>query len=181
MISPGQIMNTSFDRLHLVNTYGAFGSVGKIRREIVFEGTRDDPPNAATQWKEYDFWCKPGTPTRRTCAIAPLQPRLDWQIWFAAMSRPERYPWTLHLVWKLLQNDPETLALLGPNPFPDAPPLYVRAAYYRYEFAPPGNPDGAWWRREFLGEWLPPFRASDPRLLRILSAYGWLDGPRRMP
>jgi lipase maturation factor len=176
MISPQQIMNTSFDRMHLVNTYGAFGSVGEVRREIVFEGTRDDPPTAATEWKEYDFWCKPGTPTRRPCVIAPFQPRLDWQIWFAAMSRPERYPWTLHLVWKLLHNDARTLALLGPNPFPDAPPLYVRAAYYRYEFAPPGDPDGAWWRRTYLGEWLPPLGASDPRLLRFLEAYGWIGG-----
>jgi lipase maturation factor len=176
MLSPGQIMNTSFDRLNLVNTYGAFGSVGQVRHEIVFEGTRDDPPTAATEWKEYDFWCKPGTPTRRPCVIAPLQPRLDWQIWFAAMSRPDRYPWTLHLVWKLLHNDPGTLSLLGPNPFPDAPPLYVRAAYYRYEFAPPGNPDGAWWNRTYLGEWLPPLGASDPRLLRILEAYGWIEG-----
>jgi len=101
------------------------------------------------------------------------------------MSRPERYPWTLHLVWKLLQNDPGTLALLGPNPFPDAPPLYVRVAYYRYEFAPPGDsepddsgpgdPDDAWWRRTYLGEWLPPLSASDPRLLRALRAYGWIE------
>jgi hypothetical protein len=175
LISPGQIMNTSFDRLHLVNTYGAFGSVGQERHEIVFEGTLDDPPTARTEWKEYDFWCKPGTPTRRPCVIAPFQPRLDWQIWFAAMSRPERYPWTLHLVWKLLHNDPGTLSLLGPNPFPDAPPLYIRAAYYRYEFAPPGNPDGAWWQRTYLGEWLPPLAVGDPRLLRALQAYGWLS------
>jgi len=178
LLSNRQIMSTSFDRLHLVNTYGAFGSVGDTRREIVFEGTRDDPPTAATAWKEYDFWCKPGTPTRRPCVIAPFQPRLDWQIWFAAMSRPDRYPWTLHLVWKLLQNDPGTLALLGPNPFPEEPPLYIRAACYRYEFAPPGNPDGAWWRRTHLGEWLPPLSASDPRLLRALRAYGWLEAPR---
>jgi len=181
LLSARQIMNTSFDRLHLVNTYGAFGSVGEMRREIVFEGTRDDPPTARTEWKEYDFWCKPGTPTRPPCVIAPFQPRLDWQIWFAAMSRPERYPWTLHLVWKLLQNDAGTLALLGPNPFPGDPPLYVRAAFYRYEFAPPGNPEGAWWRREYLGEWLPPLGASDPRLLRFLHAYGWLDGTGASP
>ncbi len=175
MFSARQIMNTSFDRLHLVNTYGAFGSVGEERREIVFEGTRDDPPTGATQWKEYDFWCKPGTPTRRPCVIAPFQPRLDWQIWFAAMARAEHYPWTVHLIWKLLRNDPGALSLLSTNPFPDAPPLYIRAAYYRYEFAPPGNPDGLWWNRTFLGEWLPPLNATDPRLTRFLRAYGWGD------
>jgi hypothetical protein len=174
LFSAQQIMNTSFDRLHLVNTYGAFGSVGKERHEIVFEGTRDDPPTAATKWKEYDFWCKPGTPTRRPCVIAPFQPRLDWQIWFAAMSTPERYPWTLNLVWKLLHNDRGTLSLLSTNPFPGEPPRYIRAAYYRYEFAPPGNPEGLWWKRTYLGEWLPPLDATDPRLLRFLEAYGWI-------
>src|SRR6185436_7554949 len=128
MLSSRQIMNTSFDRLHLVNTYGAFGSVGKERHEIVFEGTRDDPPTYATRWKEYDFWCKPGAPTRRPCVIAPFQPRLDWQIWFAAMARADRYPWTVHLIWKLLHNDAGALSLLSTNPFPDAPPLYIRSA-----------------------------------------------------
>lgn len=176
MLSARQIMNTSFDRLHLVNTYGAFGSVGKERHEIVFEGTRDDPPTDATEWKEYDFWCKPGTPTRRPCVIAPFQPRLDWQIWFAAMSRADRYPWSVHLTWKLLHNDRGALSLLSTNPFPEAPPLYIRAAYYRYEFAPPGNPEGLWWNRTYLGEWLPPLNESDPRLLRYLHAFRWIEG-----
>jgi hypothetical protein len=173
LFSSTQIMNTSFDRLHLVNTYGAFGSVGAVRREIVFEGTDDAAVTATTTWKEYDFWCKPGTPTRRPCVIAPFQPRLDWQIWFAAMSRPERYPWTLHLVAKLLKNDPGALSLLSTNPFPGRPPRFVRAAYYRYEFAPPGNPEGAWWSRQYLGEWLPPLSADDSRLKEFLQAYGW--------
>lgn len=173
LLSSRQIMNTSFDRLHLVNTYGAFGSVGEERREIVFEGTGDAAVTAATVWQEYDFWCKPGTPTRRPCLIAPFQPRLDWQIWFAAMSSPERYPWTLHLVAKLLRNDPGTLSLLSNNPFPDRPPRFVRAALYRYRFAPPGEPDGAWWRRTYLGEWLPPLSDDDARLRRFLEAYGW--------
>jgi hypothetical protein len=173
LLSSTQIMNTSFDRLHLVNTYGAFGSVGAVRREIVFEGTDDAAVTASTTWKEYDFWCKPGTPSRRPCVIAPFQPRLDWQIWFAAMSRPERYPWTLHLVAKLLRNDPGALSLLSTNPFPDRPPRFVRAAYYRYEFAPPGNPEGAWWSRQYLGEWLPPLAADDSRLRAFLQAHGW--------
>jgi len=173
LLSSGQRMNTSFDRLHLVNTYGAFGSVGEERHEIVFQGTTDEAITPGTVWKEYDFWCKPGNPLRRPCIIAPFQPRLDWQIWFAAMSRPERYPWTLHLVWKLLHNDPATLRLLAPSPFPEAPPRFIRAAYFKYEFAPPGNPDGAWWTRTYLGDWLPPLSADDPRLRRALIAYGW--------
>jgi hypothetical protein len=173
LVSTEQRMNTSFDRLHLVNTYGAFGSVGKERHEIVFQGTSDESIGETTVWKEYDFWCKPGNPMRRPCLIAPFQPRLDWQIWFAAMSRPERYPWTLHLVWKLLHSDPGALRLLAPNPFPESPPRFIRAAYFKYEFAPPGDPSGAWWKRTYLGDWLPPLSADDPRLRRALIAYGW--------
>jgi hypothetical protein len=181
MLSPRQIMNTSFDPLHLVNTYGAFGSVGDVRHEIVFEGTADATVSPHTVWKEYDFWCKPGDPLRRPCVIAPFQPRLDWAIWFAAMSTPDRYPWTVHLVWKLLHNDAPTLRLLATNPFPQAPPRFVRAAFYRYSFAPPGNPEHAWWRREPLGEWLQPLAADDPRLLHFLGAYGWASGESVMP
>jgi hypothetical protein len=176
LLSARQAMNTSFDRLALVNTYGAFGSVGRVRPEIVFEGTTDAEITADTRWREYDFPCKPGNPTRRPCFIAPYQYRLDWQIWFAAMSTPDRYPWTLHLVWKLLHNDAATLSLLAGNPFPDDPPRYVRARLYRYTFAPRDDPSGAWWTRTLVREWLPPLSRDDPRLLRFLGAFGWSTG-----
>jgi hypothetical protein len=174
MLSPGQVMNTSFNRLHLVNTYGAFGSVGRERFEIIFEGTEDSVVTPETKWTAYEFKAKPGDPYRRPALIAPYQPRLDWQIWFAAMSTPDQYPWTLHFVWKLLHNDPGTLSLLAGNPFPGKPPRFIRAQFYRYEFAPPGNPTGAWWKRTPAGSWLPALSADDPRLRRILQEYGWL-------
>jgi len=174
MLSPAQVMNTSFNRLHLVNTYGAFGSVGQVRTEIVFEGTADPTITAQTQWKEYEFKAKPGNPMRRPAIIAPYQPRIDWQIWFAAMSTPDQYPWTLHFVWKLLHNDPGTLSLLANNPFPAQPPRYIRAQFYRYQFAPPGDPTSAWWKRALLGSWLPPLSQDDPRLRQFLAANGWL-------
>ena len=173
LVSTGQIMNTSFDRLNLVNTYGAFGSVGRERYEIVFEGTTDATVNDSTRWREYEFPCKPGNVNRRPCVVSPYQPRLDWAIWFAAMSSPENYPWTLHLVWKLLHNDAGTLGLLAGNPFPEGPPRYIRAELFVYRFAPAGDPSGAWWRRERRGPWLPPLAADDPRLLRFLESYGW--------
>src|SRR5207247_2180752 len=116
--SSRQMMNTSFNRLELVNTYGAFGSVGRLRPEIVFEGTSDETITAETRWREYEFKCKPGDVMRRPCVIAPYQERIDWQLWFAAMSTPEGYPWTLHLVWQLLHNDQGALSLLAGNPFP---------------------------------------------------------------
>jgi hypothetical protein len=173
LFSERQAMNTSFGPLALVNTYGAFGSVGRVRREIVFEGTDEAALTESTRWRPYEFKCKPGDPRRRPCLVTPYHYRLDWQIWFAAMSSPARYPWTLHLAWKLLHNDPGALGLLANDPFPGAPPRYVRADLYEYEFAPPGNAEGVWWRRRRLGAWIPPLAADDPRLLRFLEAYGW--------
>ncbi len=173
LLSPEQRMNTSFDPLDLVNTYGAFGSVGRVRHEIVFEGTDATEIGPDTRWREYEFPCKPGDPRRRPCWVAPYQPRLDWQIWFAAMSVPDRYPWTLNFVWKLLHGDAGTLGLLANNPFPDAPPRFVRAVIYRYQFAPAGS--DATWQRSSIGEWLPPLSVGDPRLRRVLVAHGWLS------
>jgi len=170
MISPGQVMNDSFDPLDLVNTYGAFGSVGRERPEIIFEGTTDDLITSTTQWKAYEFPYKPGDPDRRPPIITPYYGRLDWQIWFAAMSSPDQYPWTLHFVWKLLHNDPGTLSLLANNPFPDAPPHYIRARLYKYQFNPPGTP--GWWHRTLLGDWLPPLTTSD--LQETIQSQPWL-------
>jgi Lipase maturation factor len=173
LASGRQMMNTSFNPLDLVNTYGAFGVVGRERYEIIFEGTADTRITGSNRWKEYEFVAKPGDPNRCPPFIAPYQPRIDWQIWFAAMASPAEYPWTLHFVWKLLHNDPGTLSLLAGNPFPNAPPHYIRARLYRYRFAPPG--DKAWWKREPVGEWLPAFSIEDEEFRRILKAMNWLD------
>jgi len=171
MVSGRQVMNASFDPFHIVNTYGAFGSVGRERDEIIFEGTGDAVINDQTQWKEYEFKCKPGDPNRRPCIISPYHYRLDWQIWFAAMATPREYPWTVHFVWKLLHNDPGTLSLLANNPFPGAPPRFVRARLYRYHFAPLG--ESAWWKRELVGNWLPPLSADESGLREFLIGQGW--------
>jgi len=174
LFSPRQIMNTSFDPLDLVNTYGAFGTVGKERLNVVFEGTDADVPDDRAQWREYPYKGLPVDPARRPPQVAPYQLRLDWQMWFAAMGSPAQYPWTLHLVWQLLHNDPGALGLFAANPFPQKPPRYVRAILWRYRFAPPGSPGGRWWERERLGLWLPPLSAADPDLRRYLAAYDWL-------
>jgi hypothetical protein len=160
LFSSRQVMNTSFNPLELVNTYGAFGTVGQERMNVIFEGTDDEKPGPTTVWKAYPYLALPVDLHRRPPQIAPYQPRLDWQMWFASMSSPQEYPWTLNLVWKLLHNDPGALSLLGPNPFADKPPRYIRAALYRYQFALPGNPQGDWWKREYLGLWLPPLSVN---------------------
>jgi lipase maturation factor len=173
LVSGRQLMNYSYDSLDLVNTYGAFGTVGPERDEIIFEGTDDTIITGDTKWKEYEFKAKPGDPNRRPAFVAPYQLRIDWQIWFAAMASPAEYPWTLHFIWKLLHNDRGTLSLVASNPFPNAPPRNIRARLYRYQFTPLG--DKAWWKREPIGEWLPALSTDDPEFRRLLSAMDWLD------
>jgi hypothetical protein len=164
LLSSRQIMNTSFDRLNLVNTYGAFGSVGRERLNIVFEGTNDAIPDDKANWIAYPYKGLPVALDRRPPQIAPYHLRFDWQIWFASMSTPDDYPWTLTLISKLLHNDPGALGLFAANPFPGKPPHFIRAVLYRYTFAPPGNPDGRWWNREQVGApWLPPMSVDDLR------------------
>jgi hypothetical protein len=173
MFSRSQRMNSSFDPLYLVNTYGAFGSVGKKRYEIILEGTNDDDPRAA-EWKAYEFRCKPGRLDRRPCVVAPYQYRIDWQMWFAAMSDYRRDPWVVHFVYKLLLGQASTLSLLASNPFPTRPPKYIRAELYQYEFADPGNVSGQHWKRTYVGAYLPPVSAMDPGVLDFLDRHGWL-------
>ncbi len=173
MLSPNQIMNSSFDPFNLVNTYGAFGSVGRDRYNIVFEGTYDDIPTDSANWKPYPYKGLPTDPDQRPPQVAPYHFRFDWQMWFSAMGTPDDYPWTLTLIAKLLHNDPGALSLFAANPFPAKPPLYIRAVLYRYTFSPPGNPGHHWWTRQPIGApWLPAMAADDPRLLEYLRTSG---------
>jgi hypothetical protein len=174
MLSPGQIMNTSFDPLDLVNTYGAFGTVGQERLNVVFEGTMEDDATDKANWKPYIYKGLPVLLDKRPTQIAPYQWRLDWQMWFASMSSPDDYPWTVNLVWKLLHNDHGAVSLFAGNPFGDKPPRYVRAVLYRYRFAKPGNPQGLYWNRERIGVWLSPMSANDPRLIDFLKGEEWI-------
>lgn len=167
MISPNQIMNTSFDPLDLVNTYGAFGTVGKERYNVVFEGTADADSTDKANWKSYIYKGLPVELDKPSPQIAPYQLRLDWQLWFASMSTPEEYPWTYHLLWKLLHNDKQVLSLFAGNPFEASPPKYVRAVLYKYSFAPPGSKQV--WQRERLGLWLQPFSVDDEGLINLLK------------
>ncbi len=171
LLSGAQVMNTSFTRLPLVNTYGAFGSVGRERNELVFEGTTDEVVGPDTRWLPYEWKCKPGDPARRPCWMSPYHRRLDWLIWFAAMGSPREYPWAVHLVWKLLHADPGTLALLASDPFGGTAPHFIRVELYRYRFAPRGA--DAWWERTRLGPWLPPLEPNSEGLPELLHRQGW--------
>jgi Lipase maturation factor len=156
MLSRRQLMNFSFNRLHFVGTYGAFGHITKERYEIIIEGTDNAGPSEA--WKAYEFKGKPGDPKRLPPQVAPYHLRLDWLMWFAAMGPPERYPWIVQLAARLLEGDRPTLKLLRHNPFPDRPPALVRARLYRYRFTSRAErrETGAWWARTPVATYLPP-------------------------
>ena len=160
LLSPRQRMNRSYDPLHLVNAYGAFGSVTRLRHEIVIEGTRDRTLETHTRWQEYGFPGKPSEVARMPRQFAPYHLRLDWMLWFAALSPAYARPWFDRLLERLLENDRATLRLVRYNPFPGAPPTYVRALLYRYRFTTwrELRTTGHWWHRELVGEYRAPVR-----------------------
>jgi len=163
MVSRHQIMNRSFDPLHLVNTYGAFGNVSRIRYEVVVEGTADTVPREDSDWREYEFRGKPGQPHHWPRQFAPYHLRLDWMMWFAALSPGYAEPWFGALVERLLENDRATLRLLRRSPFPpEAPPRYVRARLFRYRYTTwrELRETGTCWQRTFVREYFPPTRLA---------------------
>ena len=176
MLSRKQVMNTSYNPYHIGGTYGAFGGITRQRYEVVVEGTSDAVITPDTQWKEYEFRGKPNDPTRMPPQIAPYHLRLDWLMWFAAMSSYRDHPWFVNFVAKLLQNDKPVLGLLKSNPFPDAPPKFVRAELWEYHFASPEahGKTGVWWVRTDEGLWFPPVSLQTPGFRQILIDQGWL-------
>ncbi len=146
-----QAIDGLVEPLHLVSTYGLFAVMTTKRDEIVVEGSDD-----GVTWRDYEFRYKPGDVTRPPRWNIPHQPRLDWQMWFAALEDPRRLPWFWNFVGRLLQNDPAVTALLETNPFPDKPPRYVRAEFYDYTYADDAEKaKGIWWDRKLLGIYFP--------------------------
>lgn len=177
LLSSQQAMNTSFDPFDLVNTYGAFGSVDRERYEVVLEGTQDDALDPDARWQEYALPCQPAEPTRRPCLVTPYHYRLDWQMWFVGNGAArgeviEESPWLVHLVWQLLKGDPSPRRLLRTDPFPDAPPRYLRASLWQYRFSK-DHTGGAWWDRARVGEWMPPVSLAHRGMREYAETYGW--------
>lgn len=136
-----------------LNHYGLFAVMTNPRPELIFEGSAD-----GREWRAYEFRHKPGALTRRPTWVAPHQPRLDWQLWFAALGAPRQNPWVLSLCEHLLRGTPDVLGLLAHNPFPEKPPRFVRVARYEYHFTEPDvrARTGQWWRRSFLDFYVGP-------------------------
>jgi hypothetical protein len=174
LFSRDQAMNMSYNALHLVNTYGAFGSVSKVRKEVVLEGSESDDPDDPAGWREYEFKGKPGDLRRRPPQVAPYHLRLDWMMWFLQFSVYRGAPdlhetWFIRLVGKLLAAQPDVLGLLRRDPFDGRRPQFVRARFFRYEYTSPRErrETGAWWKRTEIGEYLPPVSADDLARLEI--------------
>jgi len=172
MLSPAQAMNASFEPLHLVNTYGAFGSITRPRYEVIVEGTDEPELTPGTGWREYEFIGKPGDVTRTPPQIAPYHLRLDWLMWFAAFSSPSEHPWFISLLGKLLENDKPVLRLLRNNPFPDRPPKFVRALRYEYHFTTPAERSrtAAVWKRSLVGLYFPAVSLDNEEFRKALEA-----------
>jgi hypothetical protein len=158
LLSSRQAMNASFNRWHLVNAYGAFGSVTRERREVIVEGTADTEIGPDTAWLEYEFKGKPGDPHRRPRQWAPYHLRLDWLMWFAALSPAYADRWFIAFLRRLVAGDEATLRLLRRNPFPDEPPALVRARLYHYRFTTRAErrATGDYWMRELLADYAGP-------------------------
>jgi len=139
--------------LRLINSYGLFAVMTTSRPEIVVEGSND-----GATWAPYEFRYKPGDVKRAPPWVAPYQPRLDWQMWFAALGSADENRWFYNFAARLLQGSPPVLALLEHNPFPGSPPRYIRAVVYDYHFTDCAERrrTGAWWRREEKATYLPP-------------------------
>ncbi|HJT46056.1 MAG TPA: lipase maturation factor family protein [Chthoniobacterales bacterium] len=144
--------------LRIVNGYGLFRVMTKDRKEIVIEGSAD-----GMDWKPYEFKWKPGDLMRAPGWCQPHQPRLDWQMWFAALGSVQQNPWFVQTIINLLRGKPQVVGLLQTNPFPEKPPRFIRAGFYRYRFTnhEEHRQTGAWWKREELGEYLPTVSLED--------------------
>jgi hypothetical protein len=136
-----------------INSYGLFAVMTTARHEIVVEGSND-----GKTWLAYEFKYKPGDLKQRPAFVAPHQPRLDWQMWFAALGDYQQNRWFVEFCRRLLEGSPDVLKLMRSNPFPNVPPRYIRAQLYDYHFSnfKQRREQGVWWRREFKGEYLPP-------------------------
>jgi predicted DCC family thiol-disulfide oxidoreductase YuxK len=153
LLFPAAVADEWLQPFRTVNGYGLFAVMTTQRNEIIVEGSND-----GVNWLPYEFKYKPGDVNRRPRFVEPFQPRLDWQMWFAALGNYRQNPWFGDFCERLLQGSPEVLALLEKNPFPDKPPRYIRAEFYEYKFTnfAERRATGAWWKRKFISEYLPP-------------------------
>jgi hypothetical protein len=157
---PVAMLGEAIEPFQIVSGYGLFRVMTKSRPEIILEGSAD-----GVDWLPYEFKWKPGDLKQPPRWVAPHQPRLDWQMWFAALGTYRQNPWLVRLAQTLLRDNSTVTRLLGHNPFPNEPPRYIRATLYEYQFTSRDErrATGAWWKREERGEYLPALSLKDFR------------------
>jgi hypothetical protein len=145
-------MLSDLQPVRISNSYGLFAVMTTSRPEIVIEGSND-----GETWLDYEFKFKAGDLRRAPRWVAPFQPRLDWQMWFAALGDYRSSPWFSHLMLRLLEGSPPVQGLFERNPFSQSPPKYVRALVYDYQFTtwPERRAQGEWWHRRLVGDYFP--------------------------
>jgi hypothetical protein len=146
------------DPLQAVNSYGLFAVMTTERDELIVEGSND-----GFEWRALEFKFKPQALDAAPRWVAPYQPRLDWQMWFAALTSREGAPWVGNLLVRLLHGEPDVVRLMGASPFGAEPPKFMRIVRYRYTFttAEQREGTGAWWGRQYLDVWFPPVRVAE--------------------
>lgn len=151
-------LTQSLQGLHVINPYGLFAIMTTVRNEIVIQGANDVPGQLAlSDWLDYEFYWKPGDIKSLPQQVAPYQPRLDWQMWFAALSNYQSQPWFVNLCVRILENKQDVLKLIKVNPYTDKAPKYIRAVVYEYKFndLETYSRTGEVWKRELKGLYLP--------------------------
>jgi hypothetical protein len=150
---PIAIVGGYLESFRIVSGYGLFRVMTKSRSEIIIEGSAD-----GAEWQPYEFRWKAGALNHAPSWVAPHQPRLDWQMWFAALSNYRHNPWFVSLLERLLHGTLEVTALFARDPFPQNPPRFIRARLYQYQFTTWAEyqATGNWWKRESAGDYLPP-------------------------
>ena len=151
-----------FSPFHIVSSYGLFAVMTTERPEIIVEGSDD-----GKDWQAYKFRYKPDDLSKRPTFVVPYQPRLDWQMWFAALGDVRQNPWFVNFCIRLLQGSRPVINLLKENPFPQKPPKFVRALLYDYEFTnfKEKRDSGDWWKRKFVGQYLSPISQNKIKVI----------------
>ncbi|NXG69703.1 LMF2 factor, partial [Baryphthengus martii] len=169
-------MFSAVERFQVVNSYGLFRRMTGVggRPEVVLEGSYD-----GQSWTEIEFMYKPGNVSVAPPVVAPHQPRLDWQMWFAALGHHSSSPWFASFVHRLLQGKEDVIRLLQLDesryPFSARPPTYIRAQLYKYWFASGAESSrgpAPWWRRQHVQEFFPTVSLGDPALETLLEQHG---------
>lgn len=169
--------------LSLTSSYGLFRSMTGVggRPEVIIEGSN----SLSGPWKEYDFQYKPGNLSKALPYVAPHQPRLDWQMWFAALGSYHQNPWFLNLCYRILNNQPEVMELMGKNPFEKRAPRYLRAHLYHYHFTSTNDSSELysgtdWWVREKVSDYLPIISKEEPTFINYLKKSGIIASGKKV-